>query len=157
MQRRVLVPVALGIVLGCGVSLSDPGPMAGQFPAPGCAAFAAPLPGSGTYDYAACDPQGSLLLLGRLTLAVAPDGQVSGTWQIDWAPGADRDTEVGPQVGSGELAGSADAGGLRLDLNPGWADHNVFLTATAGVSGGGWEWSTFTGPTAGGPFTTRRR
>jgi len=114
---------------------------------------------AGSYDYAACDGDGRLLLLGRLVIETTSGGTVTGTWMIDWAPGADRNVNVGPQIGSGELQGFVNAGQLMVDLNPGWADNNVYLAAEwhAGGSRGTWSWSTLIGPQGGGSFVARLR
>ena len=69
--------------------------------------------------------------------------------------GADTTAQVGPQVGHGTLSGRQIAdGGVQLDLNPFYADNNVFLSATVGVTGlsGVWSWSGFAGPIANGRF-----
>ena len=115
--------------------------------------------GGGSFDYIACDADGRLLLVGQLVLQTASGGAVTGTWVIDWAPGADRNVNVGPQIGSGELQGFLNAGQLMVDLNPGWADNNVYLAAEWRLEGGRgmWSWSTLIGPQGGGSFVARLR
>lgn len=114
---------------------------------------------TGDYAYVACDAEGRPLLLGQLALAVETDGTIRGTWEIDRAPGVDRAAEVGPQVGEGEVQGFVQDGHAWLNLNPGWADNNVFLSGVFGPGGigGSWSWSTLLGPRSGGAFTARRR
>jgi hypothetical protein len=80
------------------------------------------------------------------------DSMISGSWAITWAPGADTTTVVGPQVGSGALAGEIAGGEARIGLNPGWADNNVDLLAaeqrTPDRIVGEWSHTTLIGPIA---------
>jgi len=118
----------------------------------------APLQG-GILRYRASSAQGAPLLVGSLTLEVHADSTVTGSWRIAWVAGADTTAAVGPQVGSGALSGRQYAdGSLQLDLDPLYADNNVFLSATPVVTGlsGSWSWSGFAGPLAGGRFTLTR-
>jgi hypothetical protein len=110
-------------------------------------------------DYVACDAAGHPLLVGRMSLNIATNGDISGTWRIGWAPGADQNADVGPQVGEGEVRGSLSEGRAYLDLNPGWADNNVYLSGALGPGGlgGEWSWSTLLGHVSGGNFMARRR
>jgi len=111
------------------------------------------------FDYVACDAEGRPLLVGQLALDFATDGSISGTWRIGWAPGADRDAQVGPQVGEGQVRGVLANGQAQLDMNPGWADNNVYLSGALGPGGigGAWSWSTLLGHVSGGAFMARRR
>lgn len=109
----------------------------------------------GVLHYSASSLQGTQLLSGALRLAVHADSTVTGTWQIDWVAGADTTAPVGPQVGQGTLSGRQLAdGSVQLNLNPFYADNNVFLSATVTVAGlsGDWSWSGFAGPIANGRF-----
>jgi hypothetical protein len=109
----------------------------------------------GVLQYRASSLQGTELLAGTLRLAVHADSTVTGTWQIDWVAGADTTAPVGPQVGHGTLSGRQIAdGSVQLNLNPFYADNNVFLSATVTVAGlsGEWSWSGFAGPIANGRF-----
>lgn len=109
----------------------------------------------GVLHYSASSRQGALLLSGTLRLAVHADSSVTGTWQIDWVAGADTTTPVGPQVGQGTVSGrQMGDGSVQLNLNPFYADNNVFLSATATVAGlsGVWSWSGIAGPIANGRF-----
>lgn len=155
--RSVFIALAACVCLACRNAAGDPDPQ--PFPDCGAGLLSEGPPATGVYAYAACDSAGQLLLLGQLTLSVAPSGSVEGSWHIDWVPGADRSTEVGPQVGGGTLAGSVHGTQVTLTLNPGWADNNVLLTGTWGSGGGGGSWSyvAFTGPRAAGPFAASRR
>jgi hypothetical protein len=103
---------------------------------------------------------GQLLLVGTVTLDVRPDSSLAGSWVIRWAPGADTTATVGPQVGTGTLHGRYDGERTQIDLNPGWADNNVYLLAAAADHGqltGQWQHSTLIGPVAQGRFELRRR
>ncbi|HET9709896.1 MAG TPA: hypothetical protein VFP39_16460 [Gemmatimonadales bacterium] len=124
----------------------------------GCSGGGMTAPGTlkdGVLQYRASNQQGTELLAGSLRLAVHTDSTVTGTWQIDWVTGADTTAPVGPQVGHGTLSGRQLAdGSVELNLNPLYADNNVFLNATVTVAGlsGEWSWSGFAGPIANGRF-----
>jgi len=124
----------------------------------GCSGSGVIAPGElkdGVLRYSASSLQGDQLLTGTLRLAVHADSTITGTWQIDWVAGADTTAPVGPQVGNGTLSGRQLADGrVQLNLNPFYADNNVFLTATVIVTGlsGEWSWSGFAGPLANGRF-----
>jgi hypothetical protein len=117
---------------------------------------------SGVYAYQAMDSAGTALLTGTLQLVFHPDSSVTGSWAIDWAPDADTDTEVGPQVGEGMLQGRLGAEDLVLDLSPGVADNNVFVAgplvrgSTAPQLAGDWSHSTLVGAVAAGLCTATR-
>jgi hypothetical protein len=97
---------------------------------------------------------------GTMTLQVDEDSAVTGSWELRRVPGSDPTIQVGPQLGSGTLAGRLDASGsIAVDLNPGWADNNVFLVlggTTRYRLTGTWDHSTFIGPVAGGPVELQR-
>lgn len=140
------VAAALVVGLGCGNGIPDPklAPHLDDL--------------NGSFAYSAFDATGQPLLVGSLTIEAAPDSTLSGTWSIHWAPGADTTATIGPQVGTGTLAGRSGSDGVFVDLNPGWADNNVFLMggAAPGILAGEWQHSTILGPVAQGRFTLRR-
>ena len=105
--------------------------------------------------YIGRSPAGVAVLDGRLHLDFSPDSVVSGSWEIHWLPGADTSLQVGPQVGSGRLSGQWQGATLVLDLNPGFADNNVILSATPVEHGwsGTWGWDTIHGIATEGNFT----
>lgn len=120
----------------------------------------------GSYDYTARSNGGEVLVTGTLDLdyseSVAADGTVAitGHWDLQRrGPGED----VGPQVGEGDLDGTVDSdGNVWINLNPDWADNNVFLSGSFsgeqfGDFEGTWSYSTFIGHTNGGTFTAVRR
>jgi hypothetical protein len=114
---------------------------------------------SGAYSYVARSGL-TPVVTGTVTLLVDGDSAVTGTWELRRVPGTDTTIQVGPQLGSGTLAGRLNASGIvALDLNPGWADNNVFLAfgATArDLLTGTWDHSTLIGPVAGGPVQLQR-
>ncbi len=116
-------------------------------------------PFDGTFDYVAFDEEGARVLEGQLVLDVTRSGAVTGTWEVDWAEGADQSTPVGPQVGSGSLAGTITGGSITVDLNPQVADDNVELEGTLGGAGiaGMWQHVTLAGPSGSGTFTATKR
>jgi hypothetical protein len=148
--RRASLAFILATAVACSGSPATP--LTADLGEPGPAHL------SGAYTYTAFDDRGGVLLVGRLVVEQRPDSVLVGTWEIGWAPGADTSTEVGPQVGTGKLYGSVQNGRPSVDLNPGWADNNVFLVGESGHREitGEWSWSTFTGPRTGGAFVARR-
>lgn len=113
----------------------------------------------GAYTYRAFHEDGRLLLSGTVTFDVRDDSMISGSWVIAWAPGADTTAVVGPQVGAGQLGGELAGGQVRIDLNAGWADNNVYLAAeqrTAERIAGEWAHATLLGQIAQGRFELTR-
>lgn len=103
------------------------------------------------YSYKAYNSKGDLVVEGTLKLTITKDGDVSGTWTLAKKGQSDS---VGPQVGTGMLDGKKDGATININLNPGWADNNVFLNGKIenGKIIGKWSWSTFIGPTSEGNF-----
>lgn len=113
---------------------------------------------SGVYSYLARIGTAPVVE-GTLAIVVAADSSITGAWQLQRVPGSDTALSVGPQLGAGTLQGRRTAGGMWLDLNPGWADNNVFLVLLPVVStalAGTWDHSTIIGPVTGGPVELRR-
>ncbi len=117
------------------------------------------LVGRGGFSYRATTLTGQPLLEGTMTLEWSGDSTASGrpfsgVWTIQWAAGADQNTSVGPQVGTGTLDGIAQEAGVTISLNPAMLDNNVILHAR--VDGhtliGNWIHSTLAGPTTQGHF-----
>lgn len=113
---------------------------------------------SGVYAYLA--QAGNVdVVTGIVRFQVEDDSSVTGTWELHRVPGSDTSIVVGPQLGTGTLQGRRSASGLWLDLNPGWADNNVFLALRAPVSStlsGTWDHSTIVGPVTGGSVRLQR-
>ena len=154
MSRSIPLMAVLIFLAGCGspVQTTDP---AGGPAIPGSTPVNSQL-----YAYTAYDAGGVAVVSGELTLRFSdpdPEGtiSISGTWSTRRVGG---DGPVGPQVGTGKLAGSVSgAGEIQIDLNPGWADNNVLLFAHGKPSKfsdfvGTWSRETFIGPLAGGSF-----
>jgi hypothetical protein len=147
--RRVRAGVLSAVLgLGCGGGASN------ETLAPRLEGLA------GRFAYRAFDGRGDLLLVGTITLQAVEDSRLAGTWEIRWAVGADTTAIVGPQVGTGTLGGRVGPDQTLIDLNPGWADNNVYLFARTAGDGdltGRWQHSTLIGPVAEGRFELRRR
>lgn len=115
-------------------------------------------PTAGTYDYVACDDAGQAVVRGTVVLTLV-DTVVGGSWDLRRVPGTEGAT-VGPQVGTGQLAGWLNRDTLALDLNPGMMDNNVTvwgLSDAAGTIAGRWVYLTIAGPASAGPATMRKR
>jgi len=116
------------------------------------------LAGGGQFSFASGTAEGAPLLAGRLYLRWSDEGPESGivvgTWTIGWAPGADTTLQVGPQIGSGQLVGTADEDGVLLDLNPGSKFEYVRLSGrvTKATMYGDWEWTQVVGSGGTGNF-----
>ena len=114
---------------------------------------------SGAYAYLARSGI-TPVVSGTVTLRVDADSVVTGTWELQRVPISDTTIQVGPQLGSGTLAGRLNASGIvAVDLNPGWADNNVYLVLggyTPYRLTGTWDHSTLIGPVAGGPVELQR-
>mgnify|MGYP001180832947 FL=1 len=127
----------------------------------GCDDAPAPPPTgdlSGAYWYLA-RKGGADVVTGTVQLLAQEDSSITGTWALQRVPGSDTSIAVGPQLGTGTLQGHRTASELWLDLNPGWADNNVFLVLQPAVSNalaGTWDHSTIIGPVTGGPVELRR-
>ena len=104
-----------------------------------------------TYSYRAYNSKGELAVSGTMTFEEVDTISVSGIWAFAAVLTSEA---VGPQVGTGKLAGSLQKSSISINLNPGWADNNVFLQGTVFSDSitGRWMWSTFVGPTAEGKF-----
>lgn len=111
---------------------------------------------SGTYNYSGYNADDVLIISGTLDLNVSDSTHVTGTWQLNQV---NDENNVGPQTGTGNLEGGFNNDVLMLDLNPGWADNNVFLIGKfeAGNFNGAWEYSGFAGAINQGYFTTEKK
>ena len=111
----------------------------------------------GAYKYTGFDSVGTAIVSGWLLFEYEDSTRLSGEWSLD-AIGST--TNIGPQVGTGKLAGGNDNGIVGVNLNPGWKDNNVFLSGTFEDDGvnkrfkGKWNWSGFGGPINYGTFTS---
>jgi hypothetical protein len=107
------------------------------------------------YIYKAYNSKGDLAVSGTMTLVGIDTTSVSGTWSFVAVLPSEK---VGPQIGTGGLTGTIQKSSISINLNPGWADNNVFLQGTVSSDRitGRWMWSTFIGPTAEGTFEAMR-
>jgi hypothetical protein len=131
-----------------------------------CGCDSVDLQDGGSYIYTAWSQGGEVVVSGTFDLIFGErteaDGTItiSGDWQLQRVGGGGR--EVGPQVGEGEMRGTIDNdGNLSINLNPDWADNNVFLSGhfsdeRFGDFEGMWSYATFAGHTAGGTFRAER-
>ena len=103
---------------------------------------------NGVYRYVGYDSSGRAVITGTLAFIRVEETTVSGSWDFEGPDG------YGPQVGSGTFEGSRDGFFFDLNLNPGWADNNVYLHGEwkNGTYRGMWEYATFVGPTNTGRF-----
>jgi hypothetical protein len=148
MQLRHLAIFILSTAIVCFDACKDIGEADTGSPSPGG------IPG--TYSYKGYNADGSLMVTGTMIFVVASDSSVSGTWTFVAVSSSDK---VGPQVGSGRLVGAMRNGTVSINLNPGWADNNIFLVGTLGPDrfSGTWTWATFAGPTASGMFDASKK
>ncbi len=107
----------------------------------------------GVFYYTGFDSSWSPIISGTLTFVVVESTSVSGIWQFEGREG------YGPQVGMGAFEGWIDGKTVSINLNPGWADNNVFLTGELkeGRYQGTWEYVTFVGPVYTGSFSAVKR
>jgi hypothetical protein len=108
-------------------------------------------PITGTYRYTASE-SGTPVVSGLLHLDEVSLTRVRGRWEF--ARIGSSNVEVGPQIGSGPLEGSFDGTVISIDLNPGFADNNVFLSGTfqGTTLRGEWNFSGIAGPVSQGTF-----
>lgn len=142
MRRTIGSLISVAVLVGCGDRAT---PVAGNEPA-GVYAYLARL---GPFP----------VVEGTLTLVLDHDSTITGTWDLHRSPGSDTTVAVGPQLGTGTLAGGRTAGVVWLDLNPGWADNNVVLALVPEASDalrGTWDHATIIGPITGGAVALHR-
>lgn len=110
---------------------------------------------SGTYDYTGYNADDVVIISGILQLDLSDSANVKGTWQLNQVG---EESNTGPQVGAGNLEGGFNNDLLMLDLNPGWADNNVFLIGRFedNTFSGTWEYSGFAGVINQGNFTAAK-
>ena len=110
---------------------------------------------SGKFTYQAYDSLGHLIVDGWLTIEVVDSVTVEGSWNLD---NLSNRTDIGIQDGDGDLIGDIDDSTISINLNPQYADHNVFLNGKISdkIIEGEWMWATFIGPTNWGTFKASR-
>ncbi len=125
------------------------------FPSEGGADSGGAVPLPGRYSYSAFGEQGTLLVSGHITIAIEDTSRITGTWTLKAEV---PDPQVGPMIGDGTLEGYIDGETVYMNLNPGWADNNVFLLGKKAGSrlAGTWEHVGFAGVIATGSFVAVR-
>lgn len=111
----------------------------------------------GEYSYTARDSGGKTVIAGTLKLTDVKGESIKGTWNLKQVGPGDK---LGPQVGTGDFVGQiGQEGNISINLNPNWADNNIFLNGKfqKGELTGDWHFSTFAGPTTKGTFTIKRK
>jgi hypothetical protein len=111
---------------------------------------------SGTFSYTSYDSSGVAVVTGWFTMDLSDSSAVSGQWHF--CPIGNPEG-IGPQTGTGELAGGFYNGELSVDLHPGWMDSNIILQGTLEGDryAGEWMWISFIGVTNQGTFEAQRR
>ncbi len=109
----------------------------------------------GAFDYQAFDSTGTLVVTGWLSFNFIDSTEIEGAWNFDKIG---NPSNIGPQIGEGQLKGSLFDNTININLNPNFADNNVFLNGTLNdnIFEGDWSWSTFVGETNRGTFQAKR-
>jgi len=109
-----------------------------------------PVP-PGAYAYTGYDSTGIVIVKGWLSFTYQDSIQFSGEWQFQKVGNPER---IGPQVGTGTLVGGIEEQRVWVDLNPQYADNNVFLSGQfeGNRYHGQWSWGTFAGVSNRGTF-----
>ena len=104
------------------------------------------------YAYSALDTSGTELVRGVLFVTMEDSTRLSGFWDLT-ATGNGQGS-IGPQIGSGTLEGFREGAEIQINLNPDYADNNVFLLGTMSPTGfdGIWQYVGFPGVLASGRF-----
>lgn len=111
----------------------------------------------GDYAYSGFDSNGKQIIGGTLKLVEIKGREIKGTWELKQVGAGEK---LGPQVGTGEFMGSVEQdGAISINLNPSWADNNIFLNGKFqnGELKGTWYYSTFGGPSTKGTFTAKKK
>lgn len=136
MKTLIYLFFCLAIFSGCSDSSTNPDP-------------------SGSYSYTAYNSSGSQIVTGWMTINFDFENNITGEWHFS-AIGSPEN--IGPHTGDGELVGGKDDGIIWINLNPDWADNNVFLMDTVDdeIFSGQWQYTGFPGIINSGTFTTTR-
>jgi hypothetical protein len=78
----------------------------------------------GDYQYTGYASNGDKIVEGQLSITSIESDRLKGEWQLNQVGDA---VNIGPQVGTGNLAGSISKGEIYINLNPNMADNNVRL------------------------------
>ena len=91
---------------------------------------------------------------GFIEITIATDSTVTGSWDITAADGFtnyysdSNKVFIGPQIGTGQLAGNIKDGQIWINMDPRIADYNIFLNGNYSNEKviGNWHLSVFRGP-----------
>ena len=110
----------------------------------------------GAYAYTGYDSTGVEIVQGWIKFEFADKATLSGEWELDKIG---KPQNIGPQVGSGQLVGSFQNSQLYLNLNPQYADNNVFLACPYDDQKleGKWTYSGFPGVINYGSFKAEKK
>jgi hypothetical protein len=105
----------------------------------------------GSFTYQSYDSLGNLIVDGWLAIEMVDSFNVEGSWHLNNL--RDRN-DIGLQDGDGKLIGYIENSSISINLNPLYADHNVYLNGSINgdIIEGEWIWTTFIGPTNRGTF-----
>lgn len=78
----------------------------------------------GAFTYIGYDSTDIKIVKGWIKINFDDSTTISGEWELDKIGDLQN---IGPQLGSGQLIGSVQDSQLFLNLNPQYADNNVFL------------------------------
>ena len=98
----------------------------------------------GSYTYTAFDSTGVKIVEGWMKIVFDDSVNVSGKWDFKKIGTPEN---IGPQIGSGKLVGIYNEPKMSINLNPNWADNNVFLNGDYNEDKieGEWMYSGFPG------------
>jgi hypothetical protein len=121
----------------------------------GCSDDDSSSPSTGPYRYTAF-LDSTLVVEGTIQIDSLNPQNVTGHWEFH-AVGEPRN-DIGPQIGSGNFAGSLDGNALTINLNPEMADNNVTLSGIfdANTIRGQWSFSGFAGVISQGSFMAQQ-
>lgn len=136
MKTLIILSFSIFISLACSDNSTNPYP-------------------SGSYTYRAFDSAENQIVTGWMTINFDLENNIRGEWHFT---SIGNPQNIGPHTGNGQLEGSRDNGVIWINLNPDWADNNVFLKDTVDneIFSGHWEYAGFAGIINSGTFTTTR-
>ena len=109
----------------------------------------------GSYAYFAYDTSSTLVAKGWYKFEYVDSVNIRGNWDLNKIgnPG-----NIGPQDGEGELIGTVTDTSICINLQPNFADNNIFLTGKFHNKYiyGKWQWATFVGITSWGSFNSKK-
>lgn len=109
----------------------------------------------GAYAYTGYDSTGVKIVQGWIKINLDDTTNISGEWELDKIGNPEN---MGPQIGSGNIVGNLTNNQLFLNLNPQYADNNVFLICPYDNQklAGQWNYSGFPGIINYGTFFAKK-